>query len=61
MKNTSAMLAIVGDKREPGTLKIFDIMRFSSLSKLLRSTCWVMRFIDSLKCKGGLERIIVDT
>ena len=53
MKNASAMLAIVGDKKEPGTFKIFDIMRFSSLSKLLRSACWVLRFIVSLKGKRG--------
>ena len=53
MKNTTATLAIVEDKREPGISKIFDIQRFSFLSKPLRSTCWVLRFINCLKGKGG--------
>ena len=53
MKNTTAVLAVVEDKRALGISKIFDIKRFSSLNKLLRSTCWVLRFIDSLKSKGG--------
>ena len=59
LKNTTAMLGIVEDKREPGISKICEIKRFSSLSKLLRSTCWVLRFINCLMGKGGLEIIIV--
>ena len=59
MKNTTAKLAIVEDKRERGISKIFDIKRFSSLSKLLISTCWVLRFVSSWKGKG--QMIIVGT
>ena len=57
MKSTTAMLITVEDERTQGISKIFDIKRFSSLSKLLRSTYWVLRFIHILKKNMGLEKI----
>ena len=53
LKSTTVMLLTVEDERTQGIFKIFDIKRFSSLSKLQRSTCCVLKFVHSLKTKHG--------
>lgn len=38
-------------EKQPRLSEIIDLSRFSTLSKVLRVTAWVKRFVENLKCK----------
>ena len=57
MKNTVVTMPIAVEDRVPSISKIIDIQRFKSLSKLRRTTGWVLRFIENLKNRRQLKGI----